>query len=163
MILLFAVICGVLAWFLLMRGLDGKSVMGWIKTITAAILMAGVFFGVIVGFFIPFGGYEEPVLTESYEITSCVIDGKEVYAIDNNGECIILTKVKERTAYGEVSFIDVESLEENYVIIPEENCQMPRFEKYLKVGKGSIWSLAKEQDVETYKIYVPTGTIYLSN
>ena len=163
MLVVLAIIAAILG-VLLQRNMKAKvyivSFWDWVKTITFCFLIAGAFFGVIFGLFMPFGGHEAPELIESYEIVSFVLDGEEIYTVDDSDECIVFIKVKSITSEGEISTSEIKQLEAPYEIVPEENCKMPRVEKYIERGKGSIWSLSKESDVESYKIYLPVGTVH---
>ena len=166
MILVFSILAVILS-VLLYRNVKAKeyivSFWDWAKLIVCCFLMAGAFFGAIFGIFKPFGGYETPDLIESHEVVSFVLDCEEIYAVDNSDECTVFIKVKSITSEGEISASEIKHLEAPYEIIPEENCKMPRVEKYIERGKGSIWSLNKENDVESYKVYVPVGTVFVDN
>jgi hypothetical protein len=163
MIIVFAIIPGIFCVFLFKSAYPVDTYKDWAKIIAASLLLAATLVGVLFGLCIPFGGYEEPELVESYEVVSFILDDKAIYAVDGNDECTVFVRVNGITDEGEIALPKLMELEGAYEIVPEEECKMPRVEEYLKRGKGSIWSFAKLEDQILYRIYVPAGTVYSSD
>jgi hypothetical protein len=164
MLIVFAIISAILG-VLLFASLPRliSTFKEWMKLIVACLLLAATFGGLLFRLFMPCGGYKETQLVESYEVVSFILDDKEIYAVDDNDECTVFIRVKIITAKGEKSSAKLMQLDGATVIVPEEKCKRSRVAEYLERGKGSIWSLAKEEDRTIYRIYVPTGTVYSSD
>lgn len=161
--LLIGIFCGCLAviFFAKMFTLGNKEVAAWWYLAMGAVCLILSFVSCGICYLEPFGGYEEPQLISTSEVTFVSFEGQDVYVIDDGANIICYEKVEVITADGREYKMNPKILFESTVeIIPEKECQMPRIEEYLIKGKSSFpWTFAKENDKTVYKIYVPEGTI----
>lgn len=107
--------------------------------------------------------YEEAVLTDSQELTMTVIDEREIYVFNAGDEYVFYTKTEVVSGEGKKTVINFNYSESDVEIITEQNCKMPRVEIYLQKGKASFWTGFTGRTKNTYKIYVPEGTIFESD
>ena len=164
MLIFLGIVCCVWGFVIVVTNSSNKSKLSdkeiILKIVPAGVLIALGAGGMLVGSCTPFGGYEDPVLTETYELAPTIVDGEEVYAVCDNDECIFYLKKEAISAEGKKTVIEPKYLFNNFEVNPEKNCKMPRVEIYVQNGKSTIWTFEQYDPKTIYKLYVPEGTIF---
>lgn len=158
MIFLLAVVLFILGVVLLVKA----NTQDVTKIIAGCLLVILSFCLCLLACYIPYV-YEEPVLTDSHELSMTVIDGREIYVSNAGDEYVFYTKTEVVSVEGKKTVVNFNYSDGDVEIITEQNCKMPRVEIYLQKGKTSFWTSFTGRTKNMYKIYVPEGTIFESD